>query len=511
MAKGGRVASVKTAPAPIGGWNARDALADMAPGDAVILDNLVPMTTQVSLRSGSVDHVTGITGEIETLAVYNRANGSSQMFAAAGANIYDVTAAGAVGAAVQTGLSNARFQTTNFATTGGKFLWMVNGADSPRLWDGATWTTVTGVSTPAITGVTTSNLVHVNVFQRRLWFTERDSFRVWYLPVDTNGGAASSFDLSPLFGQGGYLMGMGTWTIDSGSGMDDHAVFISSEGEIAVYQGTDPTDATKWGLVGVYTVGQPIGRRCFTSYASDLLLITKDGVLPMSKALASSRVSTGISITDKIQSATTQATSVYGTNYGWETTIYPEENLLILNVPVTGGSQQFVMYTINNSWCRFTGWSATTFARMGSSLYFGTNGKVCRAWTGTNDSGVSINFEALTSFQYHSGMVFKQYTLARPILATDNPALGILLGLNVDFDMTAPVGVPSFAPVSTAVWDLSTWDSGLWAGDLTIQKGWQAVGGVGYCAALHIVGNTPSSQLRWQSTDYIYKTGSGFV
>lgn len=506
-----RVASIKTAPAPVGGWNARDGLAAMSPKDAVILDNMVPMTTQVVLRSGSADYVTGLPGVVETLAVYSKADGSNQMFAGCSGSIYDVTTAGVVGAPVQTGFSNTRFQTTNFATTGGKFLWMVNGADSPRLWDGSTWVAVTNASVPAITGVTTSTLVNVNVFQRRLWFVERDSFRAWYLPVDSNGGAAASFDLSPLFGMGGYLVAMGTWTIDSGSGMDDHAVFISSEGQIAVYQGTDPTDPTKWALKGVYTVGQPVGRRCITQYASDLLIISKDGLLPMSKALASSRVTTNVSITDKIQSAVTQATSIYGTNFGWETQIYPDENLLIINVPVTGGSQQFVMFTINDSWCRFTGWDAATFTRMGTNLFFGTNGKVIQAWTGTSDSGADINFEGLASFQYHGGMNLKRYTMARPIVSTDNPAIGILLGLNLDFDQTAPTGVPSFAPVNTAVWDTSTWDSGIWAGDLTIRKDWQTVGGVGYCAALHIKGSTPSSQLRWQSTDYVYEVGRGFV
>lgn len=506
-----RVASIKTAPAPVGGWNARDGLASMSPKDAVIMDNMIPMTTQVVLRSGSADYATGLPGVVETLAVYSKADGSNQMFAGCAGSIYDVTSAGAVGAPVQTGFSNTKFQTANYATTGGKFLWMVNGADSPRLWDGSAWVTVTGASVPAITGVTTSTLISVNVFQRRLWFVERDSFRVWYLPVDSNGGPAASYDLAPLFSMGGYLMAMGTWTIDSGSGMDDHAVFISSEGQIAVYQGTDPTDPTKWALKGVYTVGQPVGRRCITQYASDLLIISKDGLLPMSKALASSRVTTNVSITDKIQSAVTQATSIYGTNFGWETQIYPDENLLIINVPITGGAQQFVMFTINDSWCRFTGWDASTFTRMGTNLFFGTNGKVVQAWTGTSDSGADINFEALTSFQYHGGMNLKRYTMARPIVSTDNPAIGILLGLNLDFDQTAPTGVPSFAPVNTAVWDVSTWDSGVWAGDLTIRKDWQTVGGVGYCAALHIKGSTPSSQLRWQSTDYVYELGRGFV
>ena len=50
-------------------------------------------------------------------------------------------------------------------------------------------------------------------------------------------GAASMFDLGQIFTEGGYLMAMATWTVDAGYGVDDLAVFITSEGEVAVYRG----------------------------------------------------------------------------------------------------------------------------------------------------------------------------------------------------------------------------------------------------------------------------------
>jgi hypothetical protein len=505
-----RRAVTVTFPAPTGGWNARDALASMGKADAVILENMVPKTTEVVLRAGSSNHVTGITGTVETLAVYAKANGTYSMFGVStNGSMYDVTTAGAVGAAVQTGLSNARWQTTNFATAGGKYLYMVNGADKPRLWDGAAWVSVDGASAPAITGVTTTSLVHVNVYQRRLWFVEKDSFKVWYLPVVSIGGAAQSFDLSSLFSQGGYLVSMTTISADSGTGMDDFAVFLSSEGEIAVYKGIDPSSAATWYLVGVYTVGAPVGRRCATSYGADALIISKDGVLPMSKAMLLGRTNTSISITDKIQQAMSEATSSYGSTFGWEICVYPEENLVIMNVPATSGSQQFVMYAINGSWCKFTGWAASTFARMGSSLYMGMNGKVMHAYYGTSDNGAVINGEALPSFQYHGGMVSKRYTMARPITSIENQSVGVLLGLNIDFDQSPPTGTPSVSQSNIPLWDTATWDTSVWGNNYTIQKSWQTVGGVGYCAALHMKVAGLYSGLRWQSVDYIFERGIG--
>jgi hypothetical protein len=506
-----RIASVVSMPAPVGGWNAKDPIAQMGPKDAVILDDFFPLTTEVSLRDGSTDHATGITGTVETLMDYNTPAGATTMFAAAGTNIYNVTAPGAVGAAVQTGLANAQWRYVNFSTAGGSFLYAVNGADSPRLWNGTAWTAITGASSPAITGVTTTTLTHINVYARRIWFTQDDTMKVWYLPVDSIGGAAQSIDFASLFNRGGYLMAMGTWTIDSGSGMDDHAVFITSEGQAAVYRGIDPSTAAGFVLVGVYDIGEPVTRNCFMKYGSDLLLICRDGVQPLSAALQSSRVSTKVSITDKIQKAMSDATGLYSSTYGWQLQGYPEKNALILNVPVLGGSQQFVMNTLSGAWCRFTGWNASCFVQNQSALYFGAAGKVVRAWTGSNDSGVAITGRALPSFQYHGGMSQKRYTMARPIITTDSPGVGVLLRLNVDFDIQEPVGSPTFSPSTAATWDVATWDGSVWAGGLTLRKDWNTIGGVGYCAALYLKVQTSSAQLRWQSVDYVAEKGAGVL
>ena len=51
-------------PSPIGGWNARDSLAEMNPLDAVQMINFFPTPTDVTLRKGYTKISTGITGEV---------------------------------------------------------------------------------------------------------------------------------------------------------------------------------------------------------------------------------------------------------------------------------------------------------------------------------------------------------------------------------------------------------------------------------------------------------------
>lgn len=510
----------RTVPAPVGGWNARDSLAAMDIKDAVIMDNFFPMTTSVMVRKGYTNFATGIAtagipDDVETLAVYNGASGINQMFAAAGGSIYDVSSAGAVGVAEVTSQNSNRWQVVNMATTGGKFMYMVNGNDDPLLFDGSAFTPINGASTPAITGVTTADLVHVNVFQRRLWFVEIDSFNVWYLAADAIAGAATKFDLSAVFGRGGYLMAMGTWTIDAGYGMDDHAVFISSQGEIAVYKGYDPSSIDTWALVGVYWVGSPVGRRCFVKMGSELIIICQDGMMPLSKALTTVRVNNKLAISDKIQQAASMAVSLYGTNFGWQLQPFPKENMLILNIPIsTQANHQYVMNTITGSWCRFTGWDAICWEMYGDDIYFGTSGAVCRAWDGRLDGSSNIFAECLqafSSFGYPGNI--KHFKLLRPVISVDGAdanAFGLSIGINVEYSQAPPAGWPTFSTDNFALWDSAIWDTAVWVGGYSPAKqDWLTCPAVGYNAAMHVKLTNRIADLEWINTDFKFEVGHG--
>ena len=111
-------ARTKSVSSPVGGWNARDALAQMPPTDAVKMENAFPNTTDVQLRKGAANHVTGITGKtVQTLAAYNNAT-TSELYAFVDNAVYDVSSAGAVGSAESgTTITNAKWQFINFQSS----------------------------------------------------------------------------------------------------------------------------------------------------------------------------------------------------------------------------------------------------------------------------------------------------------------------------------------------------------------------------------------------------------
>ena len=506
--------NVASLPAPVGGWNARDALANMAPTDAVTLDNLFPGVSSVSLRGGYANHATGMSGQVETLAVYN-GGATDKMFAIASGSIYDVTSAGAVGAAVVTGLTNSRWESANITTSGGSYMYLANGVDAPRLYNGSTWTTITGVSTPAITGVTTTKLHGPTLFKNRLWFLEKDTLKAWYLPTSSIGGAANVLDLSAVARLGGRLVAMATWTIDAGYGVDDNLVFVTDQGEVIVYRGTDPSSAATWALMGIWVLGTPVAdHRGLTKYGGDLLILTLDGLMPMAAALQSSRLDPTVALSDKIQGAFAAATRTYQANFGWSVLYNPLNNALIVNVPAgVGSQQQFVMNNITKAWCRFTGWPANCWAILNSEPYFGGDGVVAEAWTvgsgasGYADNGAAIATRALQAFNYFETRgVVKQFTRGRPtIYSNGTPAINI--GVNVDFQTADLVGPLSFSPTSYGLWDVGLWDQAIWGSDTVVSNNLVGLQGIGYCGAVNFNSSSKNLSLEWASTDIVYQLG----
>jgi hypothetical protein len=508
-----RVVTTSSQLAPVRGWNARDGIANMEAGFAVTLDNWFPLTAEIRMRKGSAEHVTDIMAgvdpaEVETLITYKPQSGAQSLWAWADDSIYNVTAAGGVGAAAVTGLTNARWQVVNFKTAGGDFLIAVNGEDELQLYNGTVWASIDGASVPSITNVLTTDLIHAFIFKERAFYIEVDSLTLWYAAAGAFAGALNSFPIRSYIQSGGYLMAAGSWTRDAGNGPDDFLVTITSEGEVVVYSGTDP--ASDFALVGVYRTGKPIGRRCLLKFAGDLLIITTDGVIPMSRLVSRERKEQGVAVTEIIQGAMADAVSAYSTNFGWELFLYSEASMLLLNVPVDTEQVQFVMNSFTKAWCRFTDWPANCFAELNGELYFGMAGEVRKAWTGVQDVDELVRAEAVFNFAYFGDRTsLKQTTLMRPIMRWDSAPASIKVGIDADFNVKAPTSDIVSVSSAGSTWDIAEWDEGFWGGEPVVQSNWLTACAIGYALSFHIV--VEVTQTTWvsiSSVDIAYKRGS---
>jgi hypothetical protein len=494
-------------PAPVGGWDTREALADMPANHAVIMDNMFPANDKVIHRRGYESHATGCGSAVESLIEYTGVDGVGKLFAAAGTSIFSVTAAGAVGAAAVSGLTNSRWQQVQIGTAGGEFVIIVNGADTPRTFDGTSW------ASASITGPTAANLVWCNLHQRRLWFGEVDSLSAWYLPVNSISGAASEFSIAGVASLGGYIAGMGTWTRDGGAGVDDVAVFVTSKGEAIIYAGTDPSNASTWSLIGVFRIGNPIGRRFFKKAGADLIILTEDGavgaatILPVDRAQADR-----VAITSQINRAFNDSVLSYVTAFGWDCFVYPRGTMLLFNVPQsltdTTKKHQYVFNTLTKAPCRFTGIPALCWGLLDDRAYFGApDGTVYLFDEGASDNGANIVSDLLPAYNhFKSPGQEKAFKMAEPIFESNgNPNAEIVLC--VDYRQRDLPGTGQASQTTSGIWDSSLWDVGLWGSDSDIYRGWRGVSGIGRAAALRIKISDNTNRPSLIAINYIYVPG----
>jgi len=575
-------AKTASVPAPIGGWNGRDSLANMQPMDAVQMINWYPTPTDVTMRKGYTKSSTGITGAVNTLMNYPTTSGY-KLFAAAGTKIWDATSSAAT--QVYASITSDKLQYVNITNTAGNFLVTCNGVDPVTIYDGSNWFSVattttaqtissitrsgttatlttasphglitgnrvtvsgatsneyngtfvitkTGASTftyvmattPAanatvvgtyttigITGIDSSSFINVNLFKNRLYFTQKNSLNCWYLPVDSIGGAASPLYFGSIARNGGFLQAMGTWTLDAGQGADDYAVFVTSMGEVIVYNGTDPNTAATWLLKGVWQLGQTFSRRCFFKWGGDLLLLTQDGLVPLASALQSSRLDPRINLTDKIYFPISQAATNFYNNFGWQIQYFASENMLILNIPTSSGMEQYVMHTITKAWAKFTGIQAYCWEPSGdNTMHFGGDGFVGNFYASASDNGTNITAVVQQAYSYFDTPgQNKRFTMVRPILQSDGGLPSVLCGLSVDFQPIDNSGAISFNPSSqsVAVWDTAKWDANNWGGGLITTRIWQGVTGIGFAGSINLTAVAQGIELHWASTDYVMEPG----
>lgn len=501
-------------PAPVGGWNTRDPLANMPSLDAIFLDNFFPFSGGVMVRKGFEEFATvpqtippTAPRLIKALMSYMPSSGTKALFAADQTGIYNVTAGGAA-TTPSSAATNGAWQWVNISTAGGAFLWCCNGVDKSRYWNGSAWTVLDTLSTPALSGITSADVSNVALHQSRLFLVAKDKLSFFYLPVNSIAGAASEFPLGAIFRRGGYVMSVGSWTIDSGTGMDDYFCIVTSEGELAVYKGIDPANAATWSLVGVYFCGRPLGRRCLTKLGGDLLVLTVNGVLPLSRLLQSSVIDRKNFVSDKINTFFTTMTDTYSDQYGWCFQVFPEAQLMLVNVPLGNQlSWQFVMNTTTGAWCRFIDWNAEAWCYHDGGLYFAAREKVRKAWEGHQDGEAAIVARVKTAFQYVGGRGrIKRITLLRPIFTASAP-LKASLALDTDFRSSQLSNQMTSFSQLVSFWDQALWDASYWSDGITVAQ-WRTVS--------HTPGKAFSFRMRlslknvavsWSVTDFIASSG----
>ncbi len=394
--RGGIGSGVVSFPAPVGGRNARDAQDAMPASDALSLINFFPDVGRVVIRRGHTSHATNVgTSDVESLMKFDNGDGTETLLAAAGTAIYDATVAGTA-SLLGSGYSNARWQELMFNGQ----LGMLNGADAPIKYDGASVT----VMAASGSGLTNTDLIGGIAYKSRTYFWEKaggtNPRSFWFSATNALGGSLTQFDLSQKAGFSGYLLAMGVWSQDAGDGLDDYLVTFMSDGTITVWNGTDPGDVTAWSHVGTYQTGEPLSRRGVIRRGGELIIMTNSGYMPLNAVIRGGTAA--IALSDKIFGDVRDNAENYSTNFGWQAIEHPSGKAMYFNVPVSETTfHQDVLNTITGAWTTYQNMNARCWGKANSNLYFGgADGIVYQADNGSTDNGANIRATGRQAFQH---------------------------------------------------------------------------------------------------------------
>ena len=479
---------VVTLPAPVRGWMTNVSPSAMPADSAWVLDNFWPTTTGITPRGGSaarVDVAADVTGLFEYAA-------GDTFIATDESKIYTFTAATADGTtltAAVTGQTSGDWHGVETQNDAGSFFTMVNGADDLQLYDGSSWQAVNSGSSPhSITGSGLSGtdaLTYVANYRERQVFVEGGTMNAWYLGVNSVSGTATKFPVAGIFNKGGALHSISTFSSDAGDGLDDRILFLTTNGEFALYSG----DLASPSLVGVYEIGIPIARNPFIRIAGDVLIATKAGLIPVSAAVQKDPSQLkALSITRPIEREWEYWQGVQPT--GWRVAKWASRNMALISVPSAGEPFAFVVNLETQAWARFTGWNASALAVLGDSLHFATGADIYEGDTGGQDDGASFVCTACMAFNALGSAGVKTAKRVRGHFLSGvsfTPKFSIATDFTPNFP--TPPNAAAVSALGGAIWDAAEWDVAEWGSygrDKSTVADWYVVAGTGFSLGVQL-------------------------
>jgi hypothetical protein len=337
-------------------------------------------------------------------------------------------------------------------------------------------------------------------WKNRIWLLHKEGGLAWYLPVGQITGVATGLDLGQLLRRGGGLAYATSWTFDSGEGMDDNLVFVSHNGDMVVYEGSDPD--TDFQLKGSWFVGRiPVGRRGFGQYAGDILIVTEFGVLSVSDLVSGKLqdMKGQSSVAPRYNPTLARSVSSSITQQYWQLFSYPQEELVLVLAPVidpiTLSELTYCMTHFSQAWSVFAGFPAYCAGRFAGQMIIGSKtGKVYQGLFGYRDGttvdqvtpGSEIVGTVQTGFSDCGSPTQNKRAQRVKLSGRADGIPGYIAKVNGEYEFTRAAQPTDGYYSSGSLWDVGIWDEAVWLAQSVSFGKWFGVAGVDKKLAVQI-------------------------
>ena len=484
-------------PAPIQGMNAALNITEENPQVCIWCENIIPNEYGLRVREGyrvwqediNDGEMVPATEEVRTIITYyGRTDADTptadRIFAVSSSGIWDVTTAGGTPSLVET------FSTANSTSGWGVWIQYVTEAGADLIFyadetnglftytaSTDTWAPTSGITTAAGSANTfdAGDIAFIVNHKLRLWLIPKGANYAWYLPVRAIAGDAEEFFFGQKFPHGGDLVGLYNWTVDGGSGRDDHLVAVSRGGDVIPYTGEDPSDSLTWTSTGVFFIGPlpDLGRNLAAEHGGELFMLSSFGVSTLTDLLQGGnpldpfRNKIGYRISRQLR----KDMSDYRAARPWRISFLTDQGLLLITTPQrTDDTYRQYSYTLATS-----GWGVWKDVPIRSSAMFrghlmvgDPDGRVLRMDRNADDIQIDgsgkqpIKWTVLSSYStLQSPGMFKRVKYVRPnFVAERRPAYEVTA--YYDYRQDQPPPFDDLVITDGDVWDTGEWDTALW-------------------------------------------------
>jgi len=353
-------------PASVGGVNALSPLMGMPIEDCIYTFNLMPVEYGLRLRKGYREWATGVEGDVRSIIPYESPSSDpadDRLFAVSEYGIYDVslfntTSPDKVVDFIQQGEAAGNGVHCEFTSiSGDHYLYYadeLNGIwvyeNETQLWERPQGWVYDDPNDPETEiPFPVENVAFVMVHKLRIWVVLEDSTDAYYLDVASISGKLTLFTFGAKMIHGGNLMGLWTWTLDGGDGVDDYLTAISRGGDMMIYRGSDPI-AEDWQLTGTWFLGEvPRSRRIVSQHGGDMYALSTFGLTSFRDLLQGSAADLLVTSPSAKVARFLRADVQSGVNsYRWSLRVNPGDGSMYIITPKPSNTQ-YIQYSQNLS------------------------------------------------------------------------------------------------------------------------------------------------------------------
>lgn len=217
-------------------------------------------------------------------------------------------------------------------------------------------------------------------YRERLFFYKQGDNRLYYAAPLAYKGELVEFDITGIFNCKGNLLFVDIIGYTSGAGLESHLVCAFDSGDILVFDGTNPQDASSWRAVTAIFLGINLFAQKIR-FGTSLYCLSSNGLIDLQAAIATSNVVAAKGLSDALNDS--------GIDYG-QMKLYLHDKYLILAVNNEGTDYWFNFQT--GGWFKINGQVISSLVNLKGDLYFiNGNGELFKAFANNCDDRIVDN------------------------------------------------------------------------------------------------------------------------